>query len=79
MMDVRKQIINMNARLKSIGFYLTCLIFFGFQSKSDIKVNTRNPLIVIESAKSNTAGNKISPVSNEEKGLLNLKSDKKKK
>lgn len=29
----------MNARLTSIGFYITCIIFFGFQSKPLIHAN----------------------------------------
>lgn len=35
----------MNARLTSIGFYLTCIIFFGFQSKPFIHANNSSPAI----------------------------------
>lgn len=51
----------MNARLTSIGFYLTCIIFFGFQSKSNIHANNSLPAITNNGLKK-TVQSTVEPV-----------------
>lgn len=60
----------MNVRLTSVGFYTTCIIFFGFQSKPESKTSSNNSLVTTEPARSYTAEKKSFTVLLQQKDSL---------
>ena len=62
----------MNARLTSIGFYLTCIIFFGFRSKPLIHANNTLPAITNDCLIKQARG-KSGPVQFEQSATENKK------
>lgn len=67
----------MNARLTSIGFYITCITFFGFQSKPLIHANNifSSPTVADHNIK--TVNDKSSPKVVEEFSIKNIKQNSK--
>ena len=52
----------MNARLTSIGFYITCIIFFGFQSKPLMQTNNTFPTSKVVGQKSPSVQGETNPI-----------------
>jgi len=52
----------MNARLTSIGFYITCIIFFGFQSKPIIHTNNTLPTTKVVGQKAHSVQGETNPI-----------------